>query len=198
MNPPATDHLLYLHGFRSSPASFKALRMQAWLAHNRPDVHWWCPQLPVSPRQAMDLVGQRLATWPAGRFALIGSSLGGFYATCLAEAHGCAAVLLNPAVDPARDLQPHVGALTAYHDSSQRLHFEAGFVDELRAMTPPTLSRPERYCTVIAKGDELLDWREMSRRYAGSTMRLIDGSDHGLSDFNDHLPFVLRFLRLVS
>ena len=100
----AITHLLYLHGFRSSPKSFKAQRLQAWLAAHRPDVHWWCPQLPPSPREAMELLREGTAGWPAASSAVLGSSLGGFYATVVAEATGWPAVVMNPAVDPARDL----------------------------------------------------------------------------------------------
>ena len=95
-------HLLYLHGFRSSPKSFKARMMADWLARHRPDVHWWCPQLPPSPRQAMQELLAGVQDWPRERMAVVGSSLGGFYATHVAETLGCRAVLLNPAVHPAR------------------------------------------------------------------------------------------------
>ena len=95
-----------------------------------------------------------------------------------------------------RDLARYVGDQTAYHDPSQHFEFKAGYVDELRALTPAAITDPSRYAAVIAKGDELLDWREMSARYAGSQMRLLEGSDHALSNFDRHLPFVLDFLRL--
>ena len=191
-------HLLYLHGFRSSPRSFKAQRLQAWLAANRPEVHWWCPQLPPSPREAMALVKQGIAGWPAHRSAVLGSSLGGFYATAVAEGTGWPAVLLNPAVDPARDLAPYVGELTAFHAPEQRFLFLAEYVEELRALAVPAITRPERYFAVIAKGDEVLDWREMTARYAGARIRLLEGGDHALSDFDDHLPHLLRFLKLCD
>lgn len=192
----APTHLLYLHGFRSSPRSFKALRLQGWLRQHRPDVVWACPQLPPSPRAAIEAAQAVLAGWPAGRFAVAGSSLGGFYATVLAEATGCRAVLLNPAVDPARDLAPHVGEHTFFHDPGRRFDLRAEFIDELRLLAPAAITRPERYLAIIAKGDEVLDWREMSARYAGCAMRLIEGSDHGLSDFDAHLPTLLDFLHL--
>jgi predicted esterase YcpF (UPF0227 family) len=192
----APTHLLYLHGFRSSPQSFKARLLQAWLQRHAPQVAWWCPQLPASPRSAWDLMRDGTRDWPRDSMAVLGSSLGGFYATVVAEAFGCAAVVLNPAIDPARDLARYVGDQTAYHDPSQHFEFKAAYVDELRALTPPRIADPSRYCAVIAKGDELLDWREMSRRYDGSHMRLLEGSDHALSDFDSHLPFVLDFLRL--
>ena len=192
----APTHLLYLHGFRSSPRSFKALMLHAWLQQHAPQATWWCPQLPPSPREAWGLMRDGTRAWPVRSMAVLGSSLGGFYATVAAEAFGCAAVVLNPAVDPARDLVRHVGDQTAYHDPSLHFQFRATHIDELRALTPPRITDPSRYAAVIAKGDELLDWREMSARYAGAHLRLLDGSDHALSDFEQHLPFVLDFLRL--
>lgn len=198
MPAATTTHLLYLHGFRSSPQSAKARLTAAYVAERHPAVRLWCPQLPPSPRAAMALVHTGIAAWPQAHMAVVGSSLGGYYATWVAQQARCPSVLLNPAVDPARDLAAMVGEQSGYHDSNQRFRFEASHVDELRALTPPSITRPERYGAVIAKGDEVLDWHEMHDRYAGSTMRLVDGSDHGLSDFDDHLPFVLRFLGLMS
>ena len=191
-----TTHLLYLHGFRSSPQSFKARMVHAWLQRHAPAVTWWCPQLPVSPRAAWDLLMRGVAGWPKSSMAVMGSSLGGFYATAVAEALGCRAVVLNPAVDPARDLVRYVGEQTAYHDPAQRFEFKPEYIDELRALAPSRITRPERYAAVIAKGDELLDWREMSARYAGARTVLLEGSDHALSQFDQQLPFVLDFLRL--
>ncbi len=191
-------HLLYLHGFRSSPQSFKARRMQAWMAQHRPEVVWWCPQLPPSPREAMAIVEAGIAGWPHATMAVVGSSLGGFYASVVAARHGCPAVLLNPAVDPARDLAQYIGEQAAFHDPAERFFFRAEYVDELRAMTPAATPRPERCFAVIAKGDEVLDWREMNSRHAGARIKLLEGSDHALSDFDAHLPDVLAFLGLLS
>lgn len=192
-----TTHLVYLHGFRSSPKSFKAQRVQRWLAGHRPGVHWWCPQLPPSPREAMAQVRAGVAGWPATS-AVVGSSLGGFYATALAEATGWRCGVLNPAVHPARDLAAHIGEQQAFHTPEERFFFRPEFIDELRALEVPAITRPERYGGVIAKGDELLDWREMAAHYPGASLRLLDGSDHAISDFDDHLPFLLRFLELCD
>ena len=193
-----TTHLLYLHGFRSSPQSFKARMIEAWLAAHRPDVTWWCPQLPPSPAAAWALVREGVAAWPRATMAVAGSSLGGFYATVVAEHFGCRALLLNPAVDPARDLGAYVGELRQFHRPEERFEFRAEYVDEMRALTPGAITRPERYAAVIAKGDEVLDWREMTGRYPGATIRLLEGSDHALSDFEQHLPFVLERLGLAA
>jgi predicted esterase YcpF (UPF0227 family) len=184
-----------LHGFRSSPQSAKARQMAAWMQRHRPDVSWWCPQLPPSPREAMALLEDEMKDWPAASTGVIGSSLGGFYATAVAERLGCRAVLLNPAIDPARDLTRHIGEITAWH-SDERFFFRAEFIAELRAISPAVLTRPERYFAVIAKGDELLSWVEMSERYRGCRIKLLEGSDHALSDFDQHLPEVIAFLGL--
>ena len=190
-------HLLYLHGFRSSPLSAKAVKMAAAVQALQPAVHWWCPQLPPSPRQAMAMLMAGIAGWPRGSMAVVGSSLGGFYATLIAARTGCPAVLLNPAVHPARDLARHIGVQSAWHSPQETFFFQPEFVQELRDLEAGTLSRPERFYTLIAKGDELLDWREMSARYAGSQGQLLEGGDHALSDFDTHLAGVLRFLALA-
>ena len=190
-----TTHLLYLHGFRSSPQSAKAQKVAARVRSQHPGVTWWCPQLPPSPRAAAALIEAGIAGWPRERMAVCGSSLGGFYATWVAERTGCKAVLLNPAVDPARDLAGYIGEQTAWHDPAQHFFFRPEYIDELRALQCGPITRPERYCAVIAKGDELLDWREMTARYPGAHVRLLEGSDHGLSDFDEHLPHILKFLQ---
>jgi uncharacterized protein len=191
-------HLLYLHGFRSSPQSFKARILAAAVAQRHPSVAWWCPQLPPSPRAAMAMVWDTVRHWPHERMAVAGSSLGGFYATWVAERCGCRAVLLNPAVHPARDLQGYIGEQTAWHDPTQRFEVLPEFMDEFRALECGPVRRPENYFAVIAKGDEVLDWREMTGRYPGVRTRLLEGGDHGLSDFEQaHLEEVLAFLRLA-
>jgi uncharacterized protein len=195
MTEPVT-HLLYLHGFRSSPQSAKARVMAAWVQQHRPDLTWWCPQLPPSPAETMQMLFDGTAHWPAARTGVIGSSLGGFYATAVAERVGCRAVLLNPAIEPARDLAKYIGETTAWH-SEERFFFRPEFIDELRATAPAALTRLERYFAVIAKGDEVLSWVEMSTRYRGCKIKLLEASDHALSDFDDHLPEVLGFLGLA-
>jgi len=195
----ALTHLLYLHGFRSSPKSAKAQHTAAWMQQHRPDVHWWCPPLPPSPAAALLLLEQGLADWPVATSAVIGSSLGGFYATVLAERHGMRAVLLNPAVDPARDLARHIGETTAWHSDDpfyDRFFFRPEFIAELQAMTPPAITHAERYFTVIASGDEVLNAAEMQARYAGCPGLAIDGGDHALSDFA--APSSASFAALVN
>ena len=198
MPQPPVTHLLYLHGFRSSPQSMKARLVAERVQQRHPGLQWWCPQLPPSPREAMDMVMRGIADWPRESMAVIGSSLGGFYATYVAAMTRCRAVLLNPAVDPARDLARYIGEQTAWHDPQQHFFFRAEFIDQLRALEVGELSRPERVFAILAKGDEVLDWREMSVRDPGSRIRLLEGGDHALSDFAaKHLDDVMRFVHPV-
>lgn len=172
--------------------------MVASLVHQQhPDVAWYCPQLPPSPRDAMDMVMQGIAGWPRDAMAVVGSSLGGFYAAWVAEQTGCPAVLLNPAVNPARDLASYIGEQTSWHDPADRFFFKPEFIGELQALDAGPLSQPQRYLAVIAKGDEVLDWREMTDRCAGARVKLLEGGDHALSDFDAHLDEVLAFLDLA-
>ncbi len=195
---PSTTHLLYLHGFRSSPQSVKARLMAEHVQVKHPDLTWHCPQLPPSPQAAVTLLLQETAAWPRDSMAVIGSSLGGFYATWIAEKTGCKAVLLNPAVDPARDLANYIGEQSCWQDPQERFFFRPEFVQELRDLSLPKLTRPERYLAIIAKGDELLDWREMHARYLSARIHLLEGGDHGLSDFEQHVPMIMAFLGLAQ
>ena len=128
--------------------------------------------------------------------AVIGSSLGGFYASWVAQHAGCPRVMLNPAVDPARDLARYIGEQTSWHDPAERFYFLPEYIGELQALDvrgrPP--AAPE--LAIIAKGDEVLDWREMVARYPQAELRLLEGGDHALSDFTEHLEPITRFLRL--
>jgi len=196
-----TTHILYLHGFRSSPKSFKAqmlARHVAQLNEQGADLTWACPQLPPSPAQAWALIEQITASWPTNTMAVLGSSLGGFYATVLAEHRGCRAGVINPAIEPARDLARYIGEQTSFHDPQDHFFFRAEFIDEFKALARYPITRPERYWALIAKGDEVLDWREMSARYQGAHLTLLEGSDHAVSDFDQHMPALLSWLGLPA
>lgn len=187
--------LIYLHGFRSSPESFKARLLARRMEELGRAADFFCPALPVSPREAVDSV---LAQYqPQPQDTLIGSSLGGFYATWLAERSGCRAVLLNPAIRPAGGLAAYVGEQPFFHGPGS-FRFEAHYLDELAALEVPAITFGQRYFLVAATGDELLDWREMSAHYPGARQWIIPGSDHGLSDFAHYMDEVLAFAGIGS
>ncbi|MBY0556483.1 MAG: esterase [Burkholderiaceae bacterium] len=184
--------ILYLHGFRSSPRSMKARLMAERMAQLGLADQWLCPQLPASPALAMQQVLTLIEGIPASDLRIVGSSLGGYYATWLAERLGCPAVLLNPAVVPLKDLDKHVGVTTAYH-SDEPFEFKREYIAELRALAIAKISAPQRYLLLAATGDEVLDYRDMLAHYAGAQQHVIEGSDHSISEFADYLDEVLAF-----
>ncbi|APR36986.1 YqiA/YcfP family alpha/beta fold hydrolase [Paraburkholderia sp. SOS3] len=199
--------ILYLHGFRSSPQSFKARVLAERLAALGRGDEWCCPQLPVSPLETIELaeslVKARLGSGAASNAAaaqsaprehivVIGSSLGGFFATHLAEKHGWPAVLLNPAVVPQRDLSAYLGEQPRVHGGGS-IVVEAHHLDEMRALAVTSITRPERYYLFAATGDEVLDYREMLAHYPAARTKLIEGSDHSISEFADYVDDVIAF-----
>jgi predicted esterase YcpF (UPF0227 family) len=207
-----TTHIIYAHGFRSSPRSFKAQFIAQWLQAHRPDIVWFCPQLPASPHAAADMLFNAVHSWPQHSTAVIGSSLGGFYATWLGALMRCRTVLLNPAVHPARDLVSYIGTQTAWHNPHELVTFESHFIEELKALytglgrkalgdvsvseDATLLQDTLSLLNIVATGDEVLSWQEMVARYPFAQLHLIEGSDHGISDFEQHFPVVKTYLGL--
>ena len=188
--------IVYLHGFRSSPRSSKAVMtgeaIKKLCTVDHP-IQWFCPQLVASPKASIEMVMQHIETSKYDRLIVMGSSLGGYYANYLAEKYACKAVVLNPAVRAPRELQSHVGMLTEY-DTNEPYDFRPEFIHELKDLQIETISNPSRYFLMAAKGDELLDWQEMVEFYKGAEQLVLEGSDHGISEYADHLPQVLRFI----
>ncbi len=184
--------ILYLHGFRSSPSSMKARLMAERMAALGRSAEFICPQLPASPKLAMELALSLIDGVPADALTIVGSSLGGYYATWLAERIGCRAVLLNPATTPLNDLEQHVGVTTQYH-SDEPFEFKRAYIEELRELAVQPITKPGRYFLIAATGDEVLDYRHMVAHYADARQIVIDGSDHGIAEFSDYLAPVLEF-----
>ena len=187
--------ILYLHGFRSSPASYKARIVEQRMAVLGHVADLICPQLPASPKAAMALAMALVNDAPAGELAIIGSSLGGFYATYMAEQLGCRAALVNPSVDPLKNLSQAVGVTTAWH-SNEPFEFRQEYIAELAALKVARITDPARYFLLAATGDEVLDYRDMTAHYAGARQHVIQGGDHAVSNFEVYVDDVLAFCGL--
>lgn len=192
-----TTHLLYLHGFRSSPQSTKASTLAHYVQTRHPGVTWYCPQLPPSPQAAMALVMAQVQDWPSAQMAVVGSSLGGYYASWVAHHKQCKAVLLNPAVWPDHSLEQYIGQQTQWHDPGEAFYFQRAYIQELRELALHDAPAPAAQLGIFAKGDEVLDWRQMVARYPEAEQVIVEGGDHALSDFDSHLSRILDFLDLV-
>jgi uncharacterized protein len=181
--------LIYVHGFNSSAQSFKARLLRDRMAVLGRGNAFHCPDLPHRPQAAVALLDSLVAAHPGA--CLVGSSLGGFYATWLAERHRLCAVLVNPAVRPYELLQGYLGTQTNLY-SGARYELTEAHLNELRALDVEAVT-PERYLLIVATGDEVLDHRAALAKYRGARQIVIAGGDHGLSDFADHLDGVLAF-----
>lgn len=192
-----TTHLLYLHGFRSSPQSNKARILADHIATKHSKVRWWCPQLPPSPREATALIAEGIANWPRQNMAVVGSSLGGYYASWVAQLARCKSVMINPAVNPARDLEHHIGEQSNWHDPEDVFYFRPEYIEELRQLDTRNLTAAAPEMVLIAQGDEVLDWLEMSERYPHALQLVQEGGDHALSNFPEYLERIDEFLALA-
>ena len=191
--------ILYLHGFRSSSLSAKSQQLQHAMAASGRAHELAAPDLPDDPLAAIAtatecahaLCGER----PLSELTVIGSSLGGYYATWLKEQWDCKAVLINPAIYAVRDLSTQLGQTRKFH-SDAPFSFTADSVYALGTLYRPALTRMERYYLLACTGDEVLDWQEMRQRYEGAKTTLITGGDHAFSMFESHIPAILDFTRL--
>ncbi|HEU4645362.1 MAG TPA: YqiA/YcfP family alpha/beta fold hydrolase [Burkholderiales bacterium] len=183
--------IVYLHGFNSSPHSHKAQVLSAYMAERGLAAQYACPALPPLAGDAVAVVEALMARHPGGRLCLLGSSLGGFYATHLAEKHGARAVLLNPAVDPQVGLRAYLGEQKNLHTGEPYLLTEAHLRDWGKLVAPRIT--PSRYLLIVETGDEVLDYRKAVERYRGAEQIVIEGGDHSLQSYLQHLPRILEF-----
>ena len=183
---------IYLHGFNSSPASSKARALAERLAARGHANALLAPVLSHRPRAAVATVEALIAAHAAQTVTLVGSSLGGHYATWLAERHGVRAVLVNPAISPAELLAAALGPQTNLH-TGERWLLTPQHLEELRALDVAAITRAERYLLVVASADEVLDSRVAIERFGGARTLVHEGGDHGFADFPRYLDAVIDF-----
>lgn len=180
--------LYYLHGFASSSQSEKA-RLTVDYFSTLPGVQITALDLPYTPDAAMAVLAQQITAPPT---AIIGSSLGGFLATVLAERYGCRACLINPAVAPHTVLADYIGD---YHHPvlQQRYQVRTEHMTQLASLMPLTLKRPEQYFVLLQSGDEVLDYRQALEYYQGARFELVEGGDHSFVGYQQYLAKIAEF-----
>lgn len=182
--------ILYLHGFSSSPASWKARLLGEAMATRGLAGHYACPQLSTVPDEAV-AQAETLIAAASGPVTLVGSSLGGHYASHLAEKHDLRAVLINPAMIASLAPERFVGTHRQYHGDAS-FQFTQAHAAQLAAqcIRRPTL---ERYFLLLETGDEVLDYRQAAEHYRGCRAVVLPGGDHSFSRFPDFIPAILEF-----
>lgn len=183
--------LIYVHGFNSSALSFKARLLRERMTQLGLDAAYACPDLAHRPRQAIAQLEALIAGAPRPATALVGSSLGGFYATWLAEKYRLKAVLVNPAVRPYELLQDYLGPQKNLYTGAE-YELTGQHLAELRDLEVAAIT-PERYLLMVRTGDEVLDYRQAVEKYRGARQIVIEGGDHGFGDFAAYLDTVLQF-----
>ncbi len=187
--------LIYIHGFLSSPLSHKAQQVQQWLAQSRPDIAYHCPLLAPYPGKVQAELEQLVESLQAkGPVYLMGSSMGGYWSTWLAEKYDLRAVLINPAVTPSMMMPEFVGVeLTNYHTDDTYM-LEPHHVDEIRAVDTPNPQRLQNYWLMVQTEDETLDFRLAVDKYEGCKQLIEEGGDHGFQGFERFIPESIAFL----
>lgn len=180
--------ILYIHGLNSSPASTKASQLIRAVQHADLSAQLRVPALHHHPRQAIEQLQAAIAE--LGRPLLVGSSLGGYYATYLAEQHGLDALLINPAVTPHKRFDGHLGPQTNHYtgETWQLTHDHVQALAELEVAPPRD---PQRYHVWLQTADETLDYRHAQAYYAGCTLDIREGGDHSYQGFAERLPEIL-------
>jgi predicted esterase YcpF (UPF0227 family) len=184
--------IVYIHGFNSSPRSHKSNQLRERLAALGRENEFACPALPHWPRQAMALLEREVAGVAAEKVTLVGSSLGGFYATCLTEKLGLRAVLVNPAISPHEGLRTYLGRQKNLYSGDEYVLTEEHLAQLARLRIAEPV-RMDRFLLMHTTGDEVLDWRIAVDHYHGCRQVIVQGSDHGFRQFGDYLDIVLEF-----
>jgi predicted esterase YcpF (UPF0227 family) len=155
-------------------------------------VRYVVPELHHRPARAMAQVEAACQGAAPGDLTLVGSSLGGFYATVAAERLGCRAALLNPAVHPHRHFERFLGPQANLY-TGETFELTREHVEELRRLDPPAITRPERYWLFVETADEVLDYREAVAYYEGALQEVVRGGDHSLVSFPEHIPEIVAW-----
>ena len=189
--------ILYLHGFNSSPQSYKARVLYDYMKRLGLDERIVIPAIPPAPGEAIELL-QHCADeiGEDDELALAGSSLGGFYAAWLAEKYSCPAVLINPAVKPHVLLKKYLGENRNYYTGESWM-LDESHIEQFRRLYVDTISKPQRYLLMLQTGDQTLDYREALTKYEACPSIIEQGGSHEFSDFEKHLDKILSFCHVI-
>jgi len=182
---------LYIHGFNSSSRSLKTQQLREWLRQRGRVNEWHCPDLPQNSDQAIKLLSSLIQELPS-RPKLVGSSLGGFYANLLSARFALKAVVINPAIHPARLLKDSLGPQTMWYDD-QTYQFTQAHLEQWNVMELPQPANPDKLFLMQEREDEVLDWQEAVNYYRDCHQLVFRGGNHGFSRFTDVLDLFDRF-----
>ena len=185
--------LVYIHGFLSSPLSHKALQVKAWLAAKRPDIHYHCPALSAYPDEVQASLEALIASLGDQAIYLMGSSMGGFWSTWLAETYDLPAILINPAVKPTALMPKYLGLELQNYHTEDRYTLGEKDIEALLKLEQVKPESAENYWLLVQTGDETLDYQLAVDYYSRSRQQVEQGGDHGFQDFERFIPDSIEF-----
>lgn len=195
IQPTQPFHLFYIHGFNSSPKSAKARVLQQALA-GKQAVQYHVPTLPYDPRRSIDILKAEVEACLPGPIGLVGSSMGGFYGTWLAEQYDLPLVLINPAVRPYELLKGYLGENENIY-TGEKYTFTKQHLEVLKELDVEQLTKPERYLLLTQTADEVLDYHQGIEKYAHSQQIVEQGGSHGFDGFENHIETIFTFFGIA-
>ncbi|MFD1438662.1 alpha/beta fold hydrolase [Acinetobacter sp. ANC 5380] len=187
-------NIIYLHGFQSSALSIKGQQIKAFCQQT--DFQVYLPDLNMPPQQVLAYVSDMIAS--LDQVVLIGSSLGGFYATQLVAKHGVPAVLINPAMRPWQLFHDLFGSEHIPYVVNAEWTLDHAQLDQLQQMALPFVHDADKILVLLQQGDEVLDYREAQRYYSNASHQSMiiteANGKHAMDNFADKIPMALQFL----
>jgi hypothetical protein len=193
--PHKIDNILYIHGFNSSPLSTKSLQTQQFLETFYPQVTFHCPALETSPELAIAQLEAIILSQPSQRWYLMGSSLGGYFASYLSEKFKLLALLVNPAVRPFDLFNDYLGEQRNPY-TEQVYQVTKAHLQQLKSLYCQKISE-KQYMVMVQTGDEVLDYQQAVDKYYNSQLIIQSGGDHSFVDYRQMLPTIMKFFKLA-
>lgn len=192
------NKIIYLHGFNSSPESYKAKAILDYMIKSGNENCLSIPRLSPYPETVIEevslLVENELSIDNEMKLSFIGSSLGGYYATWFAEKYNCPTVLINPSVRPYETLAEYIGENENYH-TAEKWCLDHNHIQQLSDIDVKNITNPEQYLVLLQTGDEVLDYRQAEKKYAKCNLITEQGGDHSFIGFENHIDKIVAFLK---
>jgi hypothetical protein len=185
--------IIYLHGFNSSSNSKKAKIFKNSKFVVSSGIKVFFPDLPVSPKEAIkNILG--LAKSCDFKVSLIGSSLGGFYSTYIADTYNLKSININPVVpNHLKDMKDLIGNHQNYQTDESYL-FSQDMYEYLHKIKIKKLKYPLNHLSLIQLEDEVLNHFKTLSYYKNSNLCVEKDGSHEYKEFEEKIPLILDFL----